>query len=29
MDRMKNAKDQKRGGPSGQGGPPNKRSFEE
>jgi len=29
MDRMKNAKGQKRGGPSGQGGPPNKRSFDE
>ena len=29
MDRMKNAKGQKRGGPSGKGGPPNKRSLDE
>ena len=29
MERMKNAKGQKRVGPSGQGGPPNKRSFDE
>ena len=29
MDRMKNAKGQKRGGPGRQGGPPNKRSFDE
>ena len=29
MERMKNSKGQKRGGPSGQGSPPNKRSFDE
>lgn len=29
MDRMKNAKGQKRGGPSGKGGSPNKRSVDE